>query len=446
MDAIEELLPPHDNDAEAAVLGSILVDPDAYYEVSEVLDAGMFYRASHRWLYQAIDALNSRNEAADVLTIAAELNRAGKLDEFGGVAYLIDLSNAVPTSIHADTYARIVAEKATRRRLIQAAGAVAKAAYDEATPLVTVCASAESAVIAAAAGMERGGAVSAQRYMSDYLDDFLGDVGATDTPRTIATGLVDLDRMLGGLEAPHQYILAGRTSMGKSALALSVIRHAALRQGKRTALFSLEMSQEQIVNRLISMMTHIPAQDLKAARRRYLSPAQQQAVMNAAAQISDAPLHLDCTAGLRPTDIRSRAARIHAALGLDLIIVDHMHIMAADAPTGKQVQDLGSISLALAGLYKSLNVAGLTLAQLNRGVDSRAIKRPMLSDLRESGQIEENAYAVLFIHRDGYYDDTASGSAAELIIAKNRDGATGSVGLYWNAPIAMYGNAAQVQL
>jgi len=443
---LTELLPPHNLDAETAVLGSLLIDPDTYYEVSGIVTADAFYRPGHRWLYEAIQSLSARQEPPDVLAVADELTRAGKLEEVGGVDYLVDLLNAVPTSIHADTYARIVAEKATRRRLIQAAGAVAKAAYDEATPLAAVCASAESAVMTAAAGIEQGGAVSAQRYISDYLDDFLSDVAATDAPRTIETGLVDLDRMLGGLEAPHQYILAGRTSMGKSALALSIIRHAALRQGKRVMLFSLEMSREQIINRLISMMTRIPAQDLKAARRRYLTQAQQEAAMDAAAQISDAPLYLDCTAGLRPADIRSRSSRIHAAHGLDLIIVDHMHIMAADAPTGKQVQDLGSISLALAGLYKDLNVAGLTLAQLNRGVDSRAIKRPLLSDLRESGQIEENAYAVLFVHRDGYYDDAAIGSTADLIIAKNRDGATGSVDLYWNAPIAMYGNAAQVQL
>ena len=441
-----EMLPPHSIDAEAAVLGSLLINPDAYFEVSEILTPEAFYRPGHRWLYEAIQSLSARQEPPDILAVAAELTNAGHFDEVGGLDYLSDLLNAVPTSINADIYARIVAEKATRRRLIQAASTVASAAYDEARPIADVTAAAENAVMTASAGIAGGGAVSARRYMTDYLDDFMADVEATAPPRVIATGLTDLDRALGGLEAPHQYILAGRTSMGKSAMALGVALHAALRQNKRVMVFSLEMSNEQIVNRLISMMTRIPAQALKAARRRYLTPQQQAAVMAAAGRLSDLGLYLDCTAGLRPSDIRGRASRIAAAHGLDLIIVDHMHIMAADAPTGKQVQDLGSIALALANLYKDLDVAGLTLAQLNRGVDARAIKRPMLSDLRESGQIEENAYAVLFVHREGYYDDTAPGGAAEVIISKNRDGQTGSVNAYWNAELSMFANAAQVQL
>lgn len=441
-----ELLPPHDPNAEAAVLGSLLIDPDAYYEVSDILTAEAFYQPGHRWLYEAIQSLSARQEPPDILAIANELTRAGRLDEAGGLDRIVTLLNSVPTSVNADVYARIVAEKATRRRLIQAAGAVAKAAYDEAQPLVDVVAAAEGAVMGAAGGTDRGAVVSARRYMTDYLDDFLTDVEATDAPRVVATGLTDLDRMLGGLEAPHQYVLAGRTSMGKSALALGVALHAAMRQGKRVMIFSLEMSKEQITNRLISMMTRIPAQSLKSARRRYLTQQQQAAVMEAAGRIADLSLYLDCTAGIRPSDVRGRASRIAAAQGLDLIIVDHMHIMAADAPTGNQVQDLGSIALALANLYHDLGVAGVTLAQLNRGVDARAIKRPMLSDLRESGKIEENAYAVLFVHREGYYDDTAPGGAAEVIVAKNRDGATGSAAVYWNAELSMFSNAAQVQL
>lgn len=441
-----EVLPPHSVDAEAAVIGSLLIDPDAYYEVSEILTPEAFYRPGHRWLYEAIQSLSARQEPPDVLAVADELTRAGRLEEAGGLGYLSDLLNVVPTSINADTYARIVAEKATRRRLILAAGQVAKAAYDEAQPIADVVSAAESAVRGASAGTAGGEVMSARRYMTDYLDDFLADVEATAAPRVVATGLTDLDRALGGLEAPHQYIVAGRTSMGKSSLALGMALHAAMRQGKRVMVFSLEMSREQMVNRMIAMMTRIPAQSLKAARRRYLTEQQQAAVMAAAGRVSDLALYLDCTADLRPSDMRGRASRIAAAHGLDLIIVDHMHIMAADAPTGKPVQDLGSIALALANLYKDLDVAGLTLAQLNRGVDARAIKRPMLSDLRESGQIEENAYAVLFVHREGYYDNSAPGGAAEVIIAKNRDGQTGSVNLYWNAELSMFANAAQVQL
>jgi replicative DNA helicase len=441
-----EMLPPHDPNAEAAVLGSLLIDPDAYYEVSDILTPEAFYQAGHRWLYEAIQSLSARQEPPDILAIANELTRAGRLEEAGGLDRIVTLLNSVPTSVNADVYARIVAEKATRRRLIQAASAVASAAYNEAQPIADVVAAASSAVTSAAAGLDSGGAVSVRSYMAAYLDDFLADIDATEAPRVVMTGLTDLDRLLGGLEAPHQHILAGRTSMGKSSLALGIALHAAMRQDKRVMIFSLEMSREQIINRMVSMMTRIPAQSLKAVQRRYLTAQQTAAVMAATGRITELPLYLYCKSGLRPLDVRGHASRIAAAQGLDMVIVDHMHIMAADAPTGKQVQDLGSIALALANLYSDLNVAGLTLAQLNRGVDARAIKRPMLSDLRESGQIEENAYAVLFVHREGYYDDTAPGGAAEVIVAKNRDGATGSAAVYWNAALSMFGNAAQVQL
>ncbi len=441
-----EMLPPHDPNAEAAVLGSLLIDPDAYYEVSDILTPEAFYHPCNRWLYEAIQSLSARQEPPDIVVIQDELIRAGRLDEAGGMSYMLQLLTAVPTSINAEYYARIVADKATRRRLIHAAEKVAKAAYDETQPVSDVLAASETAIMGAGADTDRGAVVSARRYMTDYLDNFLADVNSTAAPRVVTTGLTDLDRLLGGLEAPHQYMLAGRTSMGKSSLALGIALHAAMRQHKRVMIFSLEMSKEQITNRLVSMLTRIPAQALKAARRRYLTEQQQAAVMDAAGRIADLPLYYDCSEGLRPSDVRARASRIAAAHGLDLIIVDHMHIMTADNPTGNNVKDLGSIALALANLYKHLDVAGLTLAQLNRGVDARAIKRPMLSDLRESGQIEENAYAVLFVHREGYYDDTAPGGAAEVIVAKNRDGATGSAAVYWNAALSMFGNAAQVQL
>ena len=444
---IDNSLPPCDINAEAAVLGSILIDPDVYYEVAEALTPAMFYRPGHRWLFQAIHDLNERSEATDLLTIGAELTRAGKLEEAGGMEYLIYLLNVPVTSVNAEYYAGIVAEKAARRRLILAAGSVARLAYNEATPIDDVMAGAEAAVIEANAAAQRGTVIAPRRFMSDYVDGFLSDIAAgPGTNRVITTGLADLDRMLGGLERSHQYLIAGRTSMGKSSLALGVGLHAAARQNKSVLIFSLEMSQEQIVNRLVSMMTRIPLERLKPQRRHELSEAERTAVLDAGGRLADMGVYIDTTAGLRPADIRARASRIAAAHGLDMVVVDHMHIMAANKATGKQVQDLGSIAIDLANIYKDLNVVGLTLAQLNRGVDARALKRPILSDLRESGQIEEAAYVAMFVHREGYYDDTADRHQAEVIVAKNRDGATGSVYAYWNEKLASFGNAAQVNL
>jgi len=439
-----EMLPPHDPNAEAAVLGSLLIDPDAYYEVSDILTPEAFYQAGHRWLYEAIQSLSARQEPPDILAIANELTRAGRLEEAGGLDRIVTLLNSVPTSINAEVYARIVADKATRRRLIHAAEKIAKAAYNEATPIHDVRAAAEAAVLAAGTVDERG-ILAPRRHTSDYLDNFLQDVATPYSPRVVNTGLIDLDRALGGLEAPHQYIIAGRTSMGKSSLALGIALHAAL-HGKRVVIFSPEMSAEQIDNRMVSMMTRIPAVKLRRGSRYHLTAQEQAAVVEATGRLSDVAPHLDCTGGLRPADVRTRATRIAAAQGLDLIVVDHMHIMKANAPTGRLVQDLSSIALDLADCYKELDVAGLTLAQLNRRTDDRAIKLPMLSDLRDSGGIEENAYAVLFVHREGYYDQTAPRNAAQISIAKNRDGATGVVDVHWNAELSMFGNATQVQL
>jgi replicative DNA helicase len=275
----------------------------------------------------------------------------------------------------------------------------------------------------------------------------MSDIAAgPETQRVIATGLTDLDRTLGGLEYGHQYLIAGRTSMGKSALALGIARHAAMKQGKVVAIFSMEMTHEQVTNRIIAMMTHIPVMRLKPQFRYQLSEDERAAVMEAAGRISDGRIHIDCTPSLKPADVRARASRVQAAHGLDMVIFDHMHIAQANAPTGKQVQDLGAIAIDLANIYKSLGVVGLTLAQLNRGVDARAIKRPVLSDLRESGQIEEAAYVAMFVHREAYYDDTANKGEAEIIIAKNRDGATGAVDVFWKADRAQFLNAAQVTL
>lgn len=440
---MSETLPPHDIEAEAAVLGSLIIDQDTFYDVADTLDAAMFYRTHHRWLYEAIATLRGRSEPADLLTISDELRRAGRYDEIGGLGFLTDLLNAVPTSVNAEYYAAIVAEKSTRRALLRAAGQIAKSAYDESRPLPDVVAAAETAVMDAAGDAGKTTVAAPRRYMSDYIDGFMEDIASGgNTNRVIATGLLDLDRKIGGLERNHQYLIAGRTSMGKSSLALGIALHAALKQGKRVLIFSLEMSREQIINRLISMMTRIDTERLKPQRRHELTQAEQAAVMGAGGRIADSSIYMDCSPALRPADIRSRAARVYAANGLDMIIVDHMHIAQANTPTGKAVQDLGSIAVALADIYKTFGVVGLTLAQLNRGVDARVIKRPMLSDLRESGQIEEAAYCVMFVHREAYYDETAAESKAEIIIAKNRDGATGSVDVHWNAARSQFINAA----
>ena len=444
--SITELQYPHSDDAEQAVLGSILIDPDALYEVGELLDATSFYRPAHQWLYDAVDKLHARQEPPDILAITEELRRAGKLDEFGGMDYLLTLANSVPTSVNAAVYAGIVAETATRRRLINASGKIAKAAYNETLPVDEVVAMAEAEILAQDTAAGKSTVRSPRRYMSDYIDAFLQDVATESPSRAVNTGLIDLDRTLNGLERSQQYMIAGRTSMGKTSFALGVALDAGLRQGKRVLIFSIEMSEEQLNNRLISILTLIPVNKLRKQVRHLLTAQEQALVMNAAGQISDSKIFMDTSASLRPSDVRSRAARIYAEHGLDMLICDHLHIMRPNVETGNNVKDLGTIAMDLAHIYKQFDVVGLTLAQLNRKTDDRAVKQPMLSDLRESGQIEENAYAVLFVHRPGYYDKTEQENLAQIVIAKNRDGATGVVDVYWNPQLATFKNLVKEQI
>lgn len=444
---IIETQPPHNDEAEQAVLGAILIDADALYDVAELLTPESFYRPAHSYLYEAIERVHGRGEPLDVLPLEHELRSMGKLEDFGGMDYLLTLMNAVITSVNATAYANIVRDAATRRRLIYAAGKIAKEAFKPETAVGDALALAEAEILSIGGDASAGTVKTPRRFMSDYIDSFMADLNATGAPRVISTGLADLDSIIGGLERQHQYIIAGATSMGKSSFALNVILDAVMRQGKRVMMFSLEMSEEQLVNRLVSAMTRIPLEKLKAQNRRNLTSAEQAAVMKASGELSDSGLYLDCTPGIKPADVRSRAARVYAEHGLDMIVVDHMHIMKPNVATKSMVEDLGSIALDLAETYKTLNVTGLTLAQLNREVGKRQTKIPLLSDLRESGKIEENAYCVIFLHRPAYYDpETEDAHVAKAIVAKQRDGKTGSADLYWNPELSSFGNLAAKEI
>jgi replicative DNA helicase len=437
---LTEIPQPYDHAAEQAVLGSLLITPDMYYDVAGILTADMFFRPQHRAIYEAIDGLLSKSQPADIITIPAAMG-----DTTGDtVNYLMELVNVPESSYSALAYAGIVADKAARRRLIDAAGAIAKSAFDPAFDTSAVYAEAEVILLDAYSGGAINPVHAPQGYVSTFIDEFMQRAEGKPVSTGVKTGLIDLDQLLIELETPHQYIIAGRPGMGKSSLALGIILDAILQQRKRVLLFSLEMSERQIMRRLVSMMTSIP---VSALRREWeLTPHQQSQVLHAGGELSEARLYIDASPGLKPADIRQRATRAYIEHGLDLVVVDHMHLMQPDKQTANRVLDLGSISQSLADTYKTLDVAGLTLAQLSRGVESRASKIPMMSDLRESGQIEENAYGIMFLYREGYYDDSAPQGPAKLILAKHRDGETGQVDLYWRGELSMYANAQQVQL
>ncbi len=442
-DFIEERLPPHSIEAETAVLGSILIDPDMLFDLSDVLAPAMFYRAANGWIYEAMTALQARREPVDLLTVSDELRKAGRLETIGDIEYLVTLANAVPTSLNAEYYAGIVAEKAARRQLLATAGSIAKAAYDEAAPVDEALSLAERGIIAARAG-GKSTVMTARQMAAAGVDDLLNE--DRRPPRTISTGLIDLDALLGGLNPSHQYVIAGRTSMGKSSMAIAIALDALMNQRKRVMMFSLEMSDQQVRARLVSVMTGITT--AKLLRSDTLSPTEKQQALEAYGQFDSFQFYFDGTPGLKPADVRARATRQHMETGLDMVIVDHLHIMQPDAQVRgrSRAREIGDAVVSLADTYKTLDVAGLTLAQLNRGVEARAVKRPTLSDLRDSGEIEENAYAVLMLHRDAYYDPTKDAHLANVSVAKNRDGATGGVDLYWHGELATFKNLKRVPL
>jgi len=432
-------LPAHSKAAEEALLGSLLIDEDAMLYIADTLMADDFYLAINRMVYEAILNRHLIAQPWDVLTLAEALDRS--MEPSGGwAAYLIYLVTVVPTSIHIRQYADLIRGQAVRRRLLRAAETIATATMDDNGDVTAMLDLAESEIFAVRQDRPGRGISKPRQYTAAFLDRFerlrVNEREATGLP----TGFLDLDRLLDGLQAPHQYVLAGRPAMGKSALAINIAAHLTLNRNKRVMLFSLEMGEYQIVNRIVSWVTRIDSRQKPGTYTNH----QLAQLYEAVGELSDGHLFLDMTEGLSPGQLRAKALRQYAETGLDLIIVDHLHLMRPDRDMKRPDLEIGEISWSLANLAKQLNVPILTLAQLNRGVDARLNKRPALSDLRESGRIEENAFCVMFLYRDDYYNDMSElPNVAELIVAKNREGPTGMAELYWKPETATFRNLAQ---
>jgi replicative DNA helicase len=435
-------LPPHNIDAERAVLGGILIDEDAMFEV-DFLHPAHFYGADHRKTFEAMRRLYDTGQPIDVLTVANEMG--GDVD--ANMVRNIDLTIVVPTSSNTRAYAVEVRDQARRRRMIQLAGKMASAAWDDGAEVDDTLAELETAVLDIRQATTVRDVQKPQAYTSEFIDRFTRAVDqGSEGLRGIRSGYIDVDNIIGGFEAPHQYVLAARPKMGKSAFLLNVIHDAVFKQGKRVLLFSLEMSAHQVMQRMVSLMTRIPvAVPAGGCLRRpwLLTEEETRRVYDATGRISEARLYIDDTAGITPSAVRSRAMRIRAQHGLDMICVDHLHIMGSDEKYSRESVMYSEITKRLAALYKELNVPGITVAQLNRSLEQRQNKRPLLSDLRESGGIEENAYAAMFLYRPAYYDEMESETMAELIVAANRDGATGTAGLYWDGKTMTFKNLAR---
>lgn len=432
-------LPPHSLEAEEAVLGSLLIDPDAILDIASFLKPGAFYREQNKWIYQAILDLHEARDPLDFVTLTETLRQRSQLEDVGGEAYLISLLNAVPTSVNAKSYARIVESAALRRRMISAAGTIANLAYDEDEDVNVILDRAEQTLFSISEERVTRDLKPVRDIARDYLDRIEELNARGEEIIGVPTGYLDIDRLLGGLNKSDLLIVAARPGMGKTSLQLGMALHAGLRHGKRIAIFNLEMSGEQLVQRMVAAETRIDSQRL---RRGQLQEQEWPIFLEAIGRLSETKIFIDDTPSITPLQLRTKCRRLYAEHGLDLIMLDYLQLMQAERTSNNRVQEISEISRSLKGLARELDVPVVTASQLSRAVESRQDKRPQLSDLRDSGSIEQDADVVMFIYRDEYYnpETTDRPNIAEVSVAKHRNGPTGVVDLYWHGKLASFRN------
>lgn len=434
-----EVLRPHDAEAEAAVLGAVLINPETYFEVAQILRAEDFFILRHRWIWEAIARLHEQRKPVDLLTVAEELERVGHLSDVGGSAYLAALASKVPSSLHAEAYARLVEEAAVRRRLLEAAEKIAQLAHQRHMEVNDLLDEAEKALFGVSERRLTRGVEPIRHVLEEYYERTVDLAQREEGILGVPTGFTDLDKLLAGLQPSDLIIVAGRPGMGKTGFLLSVAKNAAQKYRKHVAVFSLEMSNEQLVQRLIAQETGIDSQRLRTGK---LSENEWPLFAHAVEVLSDTVIFLDDTPAITPLQLRTKCRRLHMEYGLDLILVDYLQLMTAGIRMENRVQEVSYISRNLKVLARELDVPVMAAAQLSRAVEQRADKRPMLSDLRESGSLEQDADVVMFLYREEVYNqDTVNQGLAEVLVAKHRNGPVGKVELVFLKNLAKFEDA-----
>jgi replicative DNA helicase len=429
---------PQDIEAEQALLGALLIDPEAILRVATFLRPEDFYVRKNGWVYEAILALHERREPVDFVTLHKELEARGHLEEIGGPAYIAQLMDIVPTALHAEEYARLVEEAAIRRRVIDFASRAVKVACDQNKPLEEVLTGIEQGALALRR-LSGNQPVPVSEVVSAVYDAL---TRASQEGRAIGlpTGFSDLDELLGGFRPGNLVVVGARTGQGKSSLLLSFAR-AAVENGVPTLMFSLEMSAEEIVHRLITAETGIPTTRIQCAR---IGESDWHPIADAAGRVSAMTLWIDDSPALSIAEIRARARRLHAEYGIGLVLVDYIQLATPTRRHDSRYLDIGEISQGLKALAKELQIPVIAASQLSRSVEQRADKRPTLADLRESGNQEQDSDVVLFIHREGGDGNNLQAvQAVTLIVAKNRHGPTGDVSLLWLRERMMFAQIAR---
>ncbi len=426
-------LPPQSIEAEQSVLGAVLIDRDAMIEIAEFLKPEDFYRQAHGRIYAVMLDLSERREPIDVVTVSEALERSGDLETIGGRAYLSTLTNQTPTAVHAAQYARIVERKSLLRNLIGAAGKIAGIGYEDPAEVQEAIDRAESELFAVSQ-RRVGASFSPLKTLLhdaydrlDYLHAHRGEISG------IRTGFGDLDTLTTGLQKSDLVIVAARPSVGKTSLALNIAEHAAVKDRKSVGIFSLEMSKEQLVLRLLSSVANIDSQRLRTGFLEELDFARIAPAMNA---LSEAPIYIDDTPNITTMELRTKARRLQAEAGVDMIIVDYLQLMQSSTTTrdANRVQEVSEISRGLKALARELKIPVMALSQLSRQPEMRESKEPRLSDLRESGSIEQDADLVIFLWREkerGSDDQVTDGEVVKLKLSKHRNGPTGEIDLWF---------------
>lgn len=431
-------IPPHSVESEQSILGSILLDKDAIITVTETIKPDDFYKEAHKIIYECMITLSNKGEPIDLITLTEELRKQGHLNDIGGISYITSLSTIVPTTSNVKYYADIVKEKSVLRKLIKASNEIINLGYSGATKIEDVLEQAEKSIFDISQEKTSDDFKSINLVLMDAYDMIEKLYTNKSDVTGITTGFKDLNKKINGLQRTDLILIAARPAMGKTAFSLNLVQNAALKGDASVAVFSLEMSKEQLVQRMLSSQSSV---ELKKIKTGTLNDNDWPRIIDAMAVLSDAKIHIDDTPGIKISELRSKCRKLKIEKGLDLVLIDYLQLMEGEGNNESRQQEISKISRSLKILAKELNCPVVALSQLSRAPEQRADHRPMLSDLRESGAIEQDADIVIFLYRDEYYHaDSESKNIGEVIIAKNRHGETGSVELVWLGEVQRFGD------
>lgn len=436
-------VPPQSIEAEQSVLGAMLLDKEAIAVATEILKAEDFYREAHGAIFDAIVQIYNRSQPVDLITLSEQLKNTNILEEVGGIGYISDLANTVPASSNVKYYAKIVEEKSLMRKLIQISSEVLDRTYEGTEEVNDLIEMAEKRIFNISQRRSSRGFTPINQVLLEAFDKIEQVFQNKGQITGISTGFIDIDNKISGMQKSDFILVAARPSMGKTAFALNIAQHAGVKEKKTVAIFSLEMSQDQLIHRMLSAETHIDSQKL---RNGDLAEEDWERLANGMAILSEAPIFIDDTPGIGVMEMRSKCRRLKMEHGLDLILIDYLQLMSGDRRSESRQQEISDISRSLKALAREMDCPVVALSQLSRAPESRADHRPILSDLRESGAIEQDADVVMFLYRDEYYHpDTEEKNIGEVNIAKQRNGPTGIVKLVWLGQFTKFANLEKFQ-